>query len=143
MPTNVDPTPALERVFPNQLESLGQATEEAVNFLQQQGLAQPALYAANLAIEELGTNILKYGYDDPGAHEIRLRLEVHATYFLISLEDDGHEFNPLLSPAPDLTLGVEERQPGGLGLALVRQFSDQVDYQRLAGRNRVTIRISR
>jgi len=140
---NASPTPAFDRVFPNQLADLGRVAEAAVNFLREHGLPQPAIYAANLAIEELGTNLLKYGYDDPGPHEIRLRLEVHPAHVLMTLEDDGHEFNPTRAPAPDLTLGLEDRQPGGLGLALVRQFADRFDYQRRAGRNCVSLRFNR
>ena len=64
----------------------------------------PAVYVVNLAIEEIVTNILKYGYDDTAIHEILLRIEIHPGAVRLVLEDDGHEFNPLKVPEPDVNL---------------------------------------
>jgi len=130
-----------ERRFPNSLAELGRVTEEAVRFIEANGIQREAVYAANLAIEEMGTNILKFGYDDSAAHEIVLRIEILANRLLVVLEDDGHEFNPLNAPAPDVNLPAEQRQPGGLGIYLVRKLAEDMRYERGAGRNRLTIAI--
>jgi serine/threonine-protein kinase RsbW len=130
-----------ERRFPNQFGDLSRVTEEARRFLEQRGVGGRGLYVANLTLEELGTNTLKYGYEDRGPHEILLRLEVQPNSLLLLLEDDGHEFDPLKAPAPALDRPLEEREPGGLGLHLIRQMTEQMNYERRAGRNRVTARI--
>jgi serine/threonine-protein kinase RsbW len=124
-----------ERLFANQLSDLGRVTEEAMGFLRQNGINARVQYALNLAIEEMGTNILKYSYDDQEAHTIRLHLQLAEGKAILVLEDDGHEFNPLQAPAPDLNLSLDERKPGGLGICLVRQFADEVQYERRDGRN--------
>ena len=89
------------------------------------------------------TNTLKFGYDDTAVHEILLRVEVLPKRLLLIIEDDGHEFNPLNAPEPDVNLPAEQRTPGGLGIHLVRKFAEDVGYERSSGRNRLTIAIRR
>ena len=60
---------------------------------------------------------------------------------LLVLEDDGHEFDPLKAPEPDLDLPVEERVPGGLGIHLIHKLVEQMEYRRCGGRNRLTVKI--
>ena len=138
---SAEPTHHFERRFHNQAEELTGVTEAAVQFLEQRGVGAQAVYTANLALEELATNVLKYGYDDTAVHEILLQLELTPGMLLMVLEDDGHEFNPLLSPEPELHQPMEERLPGGLGLHLVRKLADQMHYERRDGRNRLTVKI--
>ena len=130
-----------ERRFLNQFDDLGRVLDEAVQFLKERGTANQTVYVANLAIEELVTNIIKYGYDDTAAHEILLRVEIRPGILRLRLEDDGHEFNPLAAPEPDITLPAEQRVPGGLGIHLVRHLVEDIHYQRSAGRNQVTVTI--
>ena len=138
---NSEPGRHFERSFPNQLAELSRVAEEAGRFLRERGVGAQAVYTANLAIEELATNVLKYGYDDAAAHELLLRLELQSGALLLVLEDDGHEFNPLLAPEPDLTQPANQRAPGGLGLYLVRKLAGQMTYERRGLRNRLTVRI--
>lgn len=138
---SIEPGNIFERRFQNQLDDLGRVTAEAVGFAEEKGAGPQAVYFVNLAIEELATNILKYGYDDAAAHEILLRLEIHSGTLLLMLEDDGHEFDPLAAPEPDVHLPAEERLPGGLGIHLVRKMADEIHYQRCGGRNRLTVKI--
>ncbi len=131
-----------ERRFSNRLEELVRIIEEAVKFLEERNIIATAVNHAHLVMEEMGTNILKYGYDDRASHQILLRVEVQAGAVLVVLEDDGHEFNPLAAPEPDLNLPLEEREPGGLGIHLVRKLASQVEYERRGPRNRLAIRIA-
>ena len=138
---STEPGNVFERRFHNRLDDLSRVTEEAVRFIQERGVDGRAVYVANLTIEEMGTNILKYGYDDTAVHEILLRLEIHPETLLLVLEDDGHEFNPVNAPEPDLNRPAEDRVPGGLGIHLTRKLVAQMDYMRCGGRNRLTVRI--
>jgi serine/threonine-protein kinase RsbW len=131
-----------ERQFANQLESLSGVIEEAVRFLEERGVQARTVHVAHLAIEEMATNILKYGYDDTALHQILLRVQMDPGALLVVIEDDGHEFNPLETPQPDLQLPPEQREPGGLGIHLVRSLAAQMHYQRCGGRNRLTVRIA-
>jgi anti-sigma regulatory factor (Ser/Thr protein kinase) len=135
----------MEWRFPNRLDDLSRVGEEAGRFLESSGIDTRPAYVANLAFEELATNIIKYGYDDTAPHAIHLRLELQPELqpelLRLVLEDDGHPFNPWEYPEPDLQASLEERLPGGLGLHLVRKMADRVLYQRCDGRNRVTVEI--
>lgn len=131
-----------ETQFPNDLQSLSRVMEDAVRFLEERGVGASAVNIAHLAIEEMATNILKYGYDDTVPHKILLRVQIDPDGLLVVLEDDGHEFNPLQAPQPDLDLPVEQRKLGGVGIHLVRKLAAQVDYERCNGRNRLSVRIA-
>ena len=56
------------------------------------------------------------------------------------MEDDGRPFNPLEKPNPDVTLPLEEREVGGLGIYFVRQFMTDLVYQRAEGKNRIMLK---
>ncbi len=55
------------------------------------------------------------------------------------IEDDGIAFDPLIAPPPDLDSDIEDRPIGGLGVYLVKEMMDEVEYARADGRNRVTL----
>jgi anti-sigma regulatory factor (Ser/Thr protein kinase) len=119
------------------------AIEDLDRCLEQWGANPEARYLAQLAVEELGTNIIKYGYDDQGEHVIRLSAVPDDEVFRIWLEDDGHEFNPCLTPEPDPNLSIEERTLGGWGLSLVRRLLAGMEYERHGGRNVLCVLVSR
>ena len=79
----------------------------------------PAIdYLANLTVEELVTNCIKYGYDDTDEHIIGIELQVAHNELMLTVTDDGRPFNPLELTPPDINLPVEERPIGGLGIHL-------------------------
>jgi serine/threonine-protein kinase RsbW len=131
-----------EWTIPNQLSPLMRAIEDLDSRLEQGGASAEARYLVQLAVEELGTNIIKYGYDDQGQHFIHLSAVPEKDAYRICLEDDGHEFNPCLSPEPDPNLNIEDRKPGGWGLSLVRRLTT-MEYERAGGRNVVRVLVPR
>lgn len=131
-------SPAWETAFGNTLPELCGAIEAAIAFLKDRGIDGDAIYAANIIIEEIGTNIIKYAHHDGRPHPIILRLSIEHGGLNIVLEDDGREFNPLRAAAPDLDAPIEKREIGGLGIALVRQFASALQYDRIHARNRLT-----
>ncbi|NND44742.1 MAG: SpoIIE family protein phosphatase [Xanthomonadales bacterium] len=94
-----------------------------------------------LALEELFSNIISYGYDAPkaGEHSIALEIELVDGVLKIRLEDDGRAFSPDDAEPPDLGSPLEERRDGGLGLHFVRNLVDEVDYRREDDRNILTL----
>ena len=113
------------------------------DFLNQKSCGPQALYHAQLAAEEIGTNITKYGYDDQREHHITLRVERLADCFRLQILDDGRPFDVRQVPEPDPEQGLEERQPGGWGISLVRRMARRMDYERRDGVNVLTVEISR
>ena len=55
--------------------------------------------------------------------------------FIFVLTDSGKEFDPTKVPDADVTLSAEEREIGGLGIFLIRQIMDTVEYHRIDGKN--------
>ena len=121
------------------LESLQSANEAVSRWLTARGTPEPVSTFANLAIEELATNCIKYGYDDQTDHTIEVRVLFSRETLVVVITDEGRPFNPIEAPDPDLNLPTEERPIGGLGIYLVRKMSDRIEYAREAGRNRVTL----
>ena len=107
------------------------AVHELVSALQRAHDLPPELvFDINVVLDELLSNIIKYGYADDAEHEVHVRLSATPAAVEIGIEDDGKAFDPLAAPAPDLTLPLSERPIGGLGLHFVRQLMDEVRYRR-------------
>lgn len=98
-----------------------------------------ALYAVNLALDELVTNTILYGFDDPADQWFQVRIEVSGSELRGELVDEGRSFNPLEFPMPDLTAPLRDRELGGLGLHLVRSLMDRLDYRRDGSKNVLTL----
>ena len=99
------------------------------------------IYLANLTVEELVTNCIKYGYAgmDTTDKGIDVTISITAGELTIILADDAAPFDPLAQAAPDLSLPIEERPIGGLGIHMLRQMSSRFGYAFTDGRNIVTI----
>lgn len=90
-----------------------------------------------LACDELLTNTISYGYPQGGEHEIVLSVRALPGIVEVTLEDEGIPFDPLQKDEPDITLGLEERDVGGLGLMFVKRLMDELQYERTDTGNRL------
>jgi anti-sigma regulatory factor (Ser/Thr protein kinase) len=99
-----------------------------------------ALYSLNLALDELVTNVILYGYEDPTDQQIVVRIEAEPGRLSGVIEDEGREFDPVSAPPPDLTSPLASRELGGLGIHLVRSLMEEVSYRREGAKNFLTIR---
>jgi serine/threonine-protein kinase RsbW len=131
----------LTRTVHNNLAELAPLAECVELFGEQNGLAPATLFAANLAIEEMVSNVMKYGYDDHDPHEIELSLSVDDSRLLIVISDDSRPFDPLAVPTPDTSIPLADRTIGGLGIYLVRKNTSEMRYRRENGRNVLEITI--
>ena len=98
------------------------------------------LFQIKLVLEEIGTNIVKYGYDEEGKKDIRITLTSESDTLTMDIVDDGKPFDPFAdAPEPDLDSPVPERPIGGLGVYLVQKLMDEARYRREDGKNHVTL----
>ena len=98
-------------------------------------------YHIKLALEEVVMNVINYAYDDDEAHEFEVRVESNREHVVIDVIDDGQPFDPLQeTAAPDVEASLEARSIGGLGVFLAKQLADSSSYERVGGRNRITVR---
>src|ERR1041384_3811942 len=121
------------------LSTVHSANETVSRWLAERNAPPEVHYLANLAVEELVTNCIKYGYEDAGDHIIEIKLRISGKELVLTVTDDGRPFNPLELPGPDTHLPIQDRPIGGLGIHLLRRMSDRMDYVRAAGRNSVTL----
>jgi len=95
----------------------------------------------DIAIDELFSNIAYYAYTpETGKATIRFESEENSDVVSISFIDSGVPYNPLEKEDPDITLGVEERQIGGLGIFMVKKSMDSIEYKYENCNNILTIK---
>jgi anti-sigma regulatory factor (Ser/Thr protein kinase) len=120
-------------------EAIGPSTEQAESWLAGHRVSPDAAWLVSLAIEELVTNCIKYGYDDSNDHTVDIVLSLEDGALRIEVIDDGRAFNPLEVPAPDMSLALENRPIGGIGIHLLRELADEMKYERRDGTNRLVL----
>jgi anti-sigma regulatory factor (Ser/Thr protein kinase) len=105
-----------------------------------EGWEPELLFQIKLVLEEIGTNIVKYGYEHEGKKDIRITLTSESHALTMEIMDDGKPYDPFAeAPPPDLDSSVEERPIGGLGVHLVQKLMDESHYRREDGMNKVTL----
>ena len=92
-----------------------------------------------ISLEELFVNISHYAYPE-GNGWAEIHVGVEDGVMELTLIDGGIPFDPLAKPDPDVTLMAEDRQIGGLGIYMVKQKMDAMEYQRQDDKNILTIR---
>jgi serine/threonine-protein kinase RsbW len=119
----------------NDLSELVRLTEAIEDCGGHDGLSPMAISKVNLALEEIVTNIISYGWEGDGEHRIKVELKLADHGLTARIEDDGRPFNPLRTIDPNVTLPLERRPVGGLGLFLVKKLMNHVSYSRLEDKN--------
>ena len=85
----------------------------------------------DIAIDELYCNITSYAYEgrEPGPAEVMVGVPEGENGVEITFIDEGRPYNPLMREDPDVTLSVEERGIGGLGIYMVKKSMDDMVYE--------------
>lgn len=121
------------------LASLPVLDEAIEEFGTAQDWAMDMLFQVKLALEEVAVNVINHGYGESG-HAFDVDLTSEPGALTIRITDEAQAFNPLTSaPEADLDASVDERRVGGLGLHLVQTMMDEMHYERVDGRNRLTL----
>lgn len=109
------------------------------------GIPAEPLSRLDLCLTEALANVIDHGGAGTRANPIHLRLEVQSSgsggEAAITVSDAGIAFDPLSAPPRPRPRTLAEAEPGGLGLAMLREFADALDYSYSEGRNHLTIRV--
>jgi sigma-B regulation protein RsbU (phosphoserine phosphatase) len=100
----------------------------------------PTTMQMNLAIEEAVVNVMNYAYPPDTQGEVRITAVANDERLKFVISDDGIPFDPTAKEEADITLSAEERKIGGLGIHLVRQIMDSINYERVGNQNVFTLR---
>ena len=124
----------------NAASELARVSALAGQFAAANRLSSDVVADLHVALDEVLTNIIKYGYTDSRAHEISIQLSIEDGVLVAEIEDDGRPFDPLILPEPDLKAPLRERRVGGVGIHFVRKLMNDVSYRRMADRNRLVFK---
>jgi len=117
------------------LSELDRLCQNLETFGEKFGFSQKLIFEINLALDELFTNIISYGFKDDNEHVIKVTLTPQNDELCLCIEDDGTPFNPIDFETPDVTCSVEECRIGGLGIHIMKKLMDEVCYQRCDDKN--------
>jgi len=122
----------------NDIAELNQLNSHLEQLAEDWNIPEKPLFQINLAVDELVTNIINYGYEE-GQHKIILTFSLQDDAVMIHIQDQGKAFNPLTMPEPDILEPAEKRKIGGLGIHLTKTMMDSIKYERSNETNNVTI----
>ncbi|MBN1252916.1 MAG: ATP-binding protein [Bacteroidales bacterium] len=103
-------------------------------------ISKDVAFSMNLALEEIVTNIIEHGYKGVEDYDIIIRFTLEKDKLRIQIKDGSPEFNPFDVEEPkDFNAPVEEREIGGIGIHLVKKFTDNFTYRRGNNKNIITL----
>ena len=132
-------TTRFDRVFKAEHGAIATLMAAFGSFAEVTSLPADAVFKIELALDELMNNTIDYGYPDGDAGEISVAIERLPGRVTIDYADDARLFDPFALPEPDVTLGIDARQPGGLGVHLVRKLMSESAYTVERERNHIRL----
>ena len=121
----------------SELERVNQFVEEIGDEL---GLDMELQMNLNLVMEEMVSNVIFYAYPQGTEAEIELVAESDGKEVTFVLSDSGKEFDPTMKEAVNTDINPAERDIGGMGIFIVKNIMNKVSYQRLEGKNLLTMK---
>ena len=128
-------TDQFELTLLNRRPEIARAQDELERFATRHALPNRPLHDVQLAMEEHLTNVVNHAYQDEQEHRIKVRFMFKRPELRIEVEDDGRPFNPLEHPTPDLSVPLDQRPVGGVGVHMMRKSLDGLEYRREKERN--------
>jgi len=123
----------------NQLDEVKKLPSFVDEVCKAAGLEGPATMQINLAIEEAVVNVISYAYPEGTEGTIVIDASYNDSSLSFIIKDFGAPFDPTAQPAVDINMSIEERNIGGLGIHLVHEIMDSVDYRRDKDQNILTL----
>ena len=131
----------MEFVLKNKLSEVQRAADLFEKFGEENGFSLKDVFQINLVLDELISNVINYGYPKEENREIYLKYIIDENNKLIlEIRDDGIPFNILEMKEVDVSLGIDERPVGGLGIHLVKNIMDEIEYERKNKQNILTLK---
>ena len=102
-------------------------------------LTEKTVHDIQMALDELLTNIVNYGYEDTDEHQIDIHFGVNDDAVKVEIVDDSKPYNILEKDNPDISLSMEDKPIGGLGIFLIKKLMSKVDYYTEEGKNHLVM----
>jgi len=118
------------------LDNLQTVIDFATEHLEERDCPMKVVMQTELVIEEIFVNIANYAYNpEIGSATFCMEFEDNPNAVLMTFIDSGKPYNPLEKTDPDTTLGIDERDVGGLGIFLVKKNVEELAYEYADGKN--------
>ena len=124
----------------NQISELERVNQFVGEIGDELGLDMELQMNLNLVMEEMVSNVIFYAYPQGTEAEIELVAESDGKEVTFVLSDSGKEFDPTMKEAVNTDINPAERDIGGMGIFIVKNIMNKVTYQRLKGKNLLTMK---
>ena len=124
----------------NDIQQVPQLADFVDMVCEEVGMDMAIAIQMNLAMEEAVVNVMDYAYPAGTVGDVTIEAESDDDQLQFTIIDSGTPFDPTAKEEVDTTLSAEERPIGGLGIHLVRQLMDSINYERIDGKNILTLR---
>ena len=124
----------------NDIQQVPQLADFVDMVCEEVGMDMAVAIQMNLAMEEAVVNVMTYAYPADTVGDVTIEAVTIADQLQFTITDCGTPFDPTAKEDVDTTLSAEERPIGGLGIHLVRQLMDSITYERIDGKNVLTLR---
>ncbi len=122
-------------VLKNAISEIRMLSNTVKEFSEENSLSGEVTHDIQLVLEEIFSNIVFYGFSDQDEHQIAISFSLRNNTLVLEIKDDGIPFNPMESKIPDLDIPIEERKTGGMGIHIVRELVDEIEYSRKQNNN--------
>ena len=126
-------------ILANDIAELGKLAQFIEEIGEDFSLSPDIVFNLNLVLEEAVVNVINYAYPKEEHQSIYLSAKLLEDSIVFVLTDTGLEFDPTKAPDADITLSADDRPIGGLGIFLIRQIMNEVKYERIDGKNVLTL----
>lgn len=126
------------RTFTAEDSEFPEVSSYVEDWLEEHDCPMKAAMQISVALEEIFVNVAHYAYPNPPG-QLDIGLDCADNTVTMQFIDSGTPFDPLAKEDPDVTLSVEERRIGGLGIFMVKKTMDHVSYEYKDGKNMLTI----
>jgi len=127
----------MQRSFPRHIDSLTPLYEFAEEILSANAIAEGIRFPVHLAMEELFVNMVKYNPDISTDIEVDVTLQVNQKVRVSLVDEGGVEFDVTAARPVNIDAPLEDRIPGGLGIHLIQNLVDTLEYEYQDGRGEV------
>lgn len=121
------------------ISEISRLVEAIEGFAKANGLTEETAGLINLVLDEIVSNIINYGCVEERDYHLKISVRLNGRTIEVVVEDDATPFDPLEVDPPDVEASLEDRPIGGMGLHLVRHFTDDISYEHDGSMNRLTL----
>ena len=122
-------------ILKNMFSEIERIAAVVSEFGRRNDLPDELIYDLRLVLEEIVSNIIKYGYKDNDEHQIDIQINLEGNILTLEIKDDGNPFNPLEFRNDAVEKPLDERNTGGMGIYIVKNLMDKTEYRRVEDNN--------